>query len=70
MTVRVVAKYIKSRYTARRHKPNKPPFIARKPYLVHGFDHDDEGNGYVILVNEYKELFWCDNKTVRVILEK
>lgn len=65
--VRVVAKYIKTRYTSRRHNPGKPTFIPRKKYLVYGFDHDDDGNGYVVLVNEYFEIWWLSNKHCRAV---
>lgn len=68
MTVKVTAAGVK-KYTARRHKKDKPVFISGKGYQVHSFDHDDGGNGYVILVNEYREVFWISNKLVRVVDE-
>lgn len=66
MTVRIQQYYCKSRtYTKPRHTSG-PAFKPGKDYFVNGFDHDDEGNGYVILVNEYKELWWVNNRHVRV----
>ncbi len=68
MTVTVTAAGVK-KYTARRHKPGKPVFKKGKGYTVHGFDHDQEGNGYVVLVNEYREIFWVSNKLCRVLCQ-
>lgn len=64
MTVRIIPKFIRDVYTKRRHA-RKGSFTPGKPYKVHGFDHDDRGNGYVILMNNYNELWWVNNRHVR-----
>ena len=66
LQVKVLATWCQKKYTKQRHKKG-PAFIPRKPYLVQGFDHDDEGNGFVILINEYKEIWWVNNRHVRAL---
>lgn len=57
LTVRVLPQWSRKLYTKPRHK---------KGYTVHDFDRQDR-DGYVILVNEYNEIWWISNRHVREV---
>ena len=65
MYVRVLESWTKKLYTKKRHKTG-PAFDKAKVYKVFGFDNDGLGNGFVILVNDYHEIWWVNNRHVRV----
>jgi len=62
-------------------KPHCDGYTSRQAEGLHGFDPDkeyfvhkiesysDTGAGYVILVNDQREIWWVDNRHVRVTRE-
>lgn len=67
MTVKVLPKFIEY-YTRKWHK-KLPVFIKNKEYNVHAIHGSQDVGGFVVLVNEYKELWWVENQHVRVVSE-
>ena len=60
----------------RKYRRNNPKYRKgwmKKKYKVLGFDSDfvageTDGHGYVVLCNDYMELWWVSNRDVRVVL--
>jgi hypothetical protein len=45
-------------------------FDPEREYLVHHIEsYSESGNGFVVLVNDQKEIWWVDNRHVRVTRE-
>jgi hypothetical protein len=45
-------------------------FNPESTYRVHKIEsYSDTGNGYVVLVNDFDEIWWVDNRHVRVTSE-
>ncbi len=45
-------------------------FDPDRLYMVHKIEsYSDTGAGYVVLVNDQHEIWWVDNRHVRVVLE-
>jgi hypothetical protein len=71
MRVKIIPQ-AKNLYKRKRHKNNG--WKKHLSYYVHGFDSDyvtgeDDGQGYVILVNDYNEIWFVSNRHVRVTHE-
>lgn len=46
-------------------------FDPDKAYRVHKIEsYSESGNGFVVLVNDEKEIWWVDNRHVRVTSEE
>ena len=65
MYVTVLPSWTKKLYTKKRHSKG-PAFDSTKLYKVFGYDNDGQSNGFVILVNDYNEIWWVSNRHVRV----
>ena len=69
MYVRVLSDFCKQ--YASKESGGKPGFDSGKSYKVHKIEsYSDTGAGYVVLVNDLREIWWVDNRHVRVTCEE
>ena len=68
MFVRFEQEILKTKRYKSRESKYKNGWTKNK-YKVHGFDSDadENDNGYVILVNDFGEIWWVVNRHVRVV---
>ncbi len=69
MYVRVLEKFCKQ-YVSKESGAERG-FDPERTYKVHKIEsYSDTGAGYVVLVNDEKEIWWIDNRHVRVTSEE
>lgn len=68
MYVRVLEAYCRQ-YVSRESGASRG-FTPDRPYKVHKIEsYSESGAGFVVLVNDEKEIWWVDNRHVRVLSE-